>query len=183
MFLRHLHLFFIILGLVLMVALAGAQTTAPPPSRQWQKIASLPPGSQLLVREQGNPLQQPCTLVWIDNTALACDVFIPAGGVRRVVYPIATVTSVTQQVWQNEEEEHTHFRALFIGMGCGALAGGLLAKEAGTSAGFAGAAIGSLAGGSLALAATNGFGSPAPPQWTFPLPMRALRMPFRPRRF
>jgi hypothetical protein len=182
MFLRHLHLFFIVFGLILMVALADAQTAPPTPSRQWQKIASLPPGTQLLVREQSSPMQQPCTLVWIDNAALACDVFVPASGVRRVVYPIATVISVSPQFAQNFPEEHTHFRALFIGMGCGALAVGLLAKQESTSAGFAGAAIGALAGGGLTMAAIHGVEQPGP-QWYVALPTHALRMPFRPRRF
>ena len=67
------------------------------PSHQWREIASLPPGSQLLVRQVDSRVLQPCTLAWIDNTALACDIFVPTVGPRRVVFPVASVVSITQQ--------------------------------------------------------------------------------------
>ena len=158
--------------LALICTAAFGQTPQPAPSRQWQKIAELPTGTPLIVREQGKQLAQVCTLVWIDNTALACDTFAPDGGTKRLVYPIASLTSVARQPSPEEKDRRFRLGATLFGMGCGGLVGGLVTKGISTNAGFAGAAVGSLLGGSLVLAATNG---PPQPMWVMPLPFRSRR--------
>ena len=124
---------------------------------------------------------QPCTLAWIDNTALACDVFIPATGLRRVVYPIASVASVTQQF--PDTRTGNHIVALCVGMAIGGTAGGILASEGGVRAGFTGAALGSVVGGALALAATNSFTPRPQPLFSLRVPLRTPRLPVGRRRF
>jgi len=111
--------------LTLLSLLAGAQQTPQIPSHQWRAIASLPPGSQLLVRQVDSRILQPCTLAWIDNTTLACDIFVPAVGPRRVVFPIASVASVTQQASPNDTHSDADPVALFFGVGLGRTLGGL----------------------------------------------------------
>jgi hypothetical protein len=167
--------FFILLtiAVALMYTAAFGQTPQPAPSRQWQKIAELPTGTPLIVREQGKQLAQVCTLVWIDNAALACDAYALDGGTQRLVYPIASIASVARQPSPEEKDSRFRLKATLFGMGVGGLAGGLAAKGISTDAGFAGAAVGSLLGGSLVIAATNG-----PPR-----PMWAVSLPFRSRRF
>jgi hypothetical protein len=163
----------------LLTLFAIAQDGTPAPSRQWRQIASLPPGSQLLVRQVGARVPQPCTLAWIDNTALACDIFVPASGPRRVVYPMASVVSVTQQATHPDN----HLVALGVGMAIGGTVTGVLASEGGVRAGFAGAALGSAVGGALALGAMKTF-SPSPqPLVAFRVPLRAPRLPLGIRHF
>lgn len=157
--------------------LATAQQT-PAPSHQWREIANLPPGSQLLVRQVDSRVLQPCTLAWIDNTALACDIFVPAVGPRRVVYPVASVASVTQQAPPNNPRTDNHIVALCVGMAIGGTAGGILASEGGVRAGFAGGALGSVVGGALALAATNSISPRPQPLFSLRVPLRAPRLLF-----
>ena len=70
-----------------------AQTSPAPetiaPSHQWRRIADLPPGSPILIREIHARNSTPCALVWIDNVSLACD-----GVDGRVIYPATSVASV-----------------------------------------------------------------------------------------
>jgi len=162
--------------------LATAQQT-PTPNRQWRQIASLPPGSQLLVRQVDERYSQPCTLAWIDNTALACDIFVPATGPRRVVYPIASVTSVTQQAPPSYTRSDTHPVALFVGMAVGGTVGGIAASNSGVRAGIVGGVLGSLAGGGIGWSAASSFNPRPQPQFSVRIPLRAPRIPVGCRHF
>ena len=133
----------------LLPLLATAQQT---PSRQWREIARLPTGSQLVVRQVDSRVLQPCTLAWIDNTALACDIFVPTVGPRRVVFPIASVSSVTQQAPSSYTRSDVHPVALVVGMAIGATLGGIGGSSGGTRDGIAGGVLGLFAGGGIGLA-------------------------------
>jgi len=178
---RHCLLAFAFMNLFPL--LATAQQAPPTPSHQWREIANLPPGSQLLVRQVDSSVLQPCTLAWIDNTALACDIFVPDVGPRRVVYPVASVASVTQQGPPNNPRSGNHIVALCVGMAIGGTAGGILASEGGVRAGFTGGALGSVVGGALALAATNSFSPRPQPLFSLRVPLRAPRLPVGSRHF
>jgi len=162
--------------------LATAQQT-PPPSRQWRQIASLPPGSQLLVRQIDAPALQPCTLAWIDNAALACDIFVPTVGPRRVVYPIASVSSVTQQTTPSYTRSDMHPVALLVGMAIGATLGGIGASSGGTRDGIAGGVLGLFTGGGIGLAVATSFNPRPQPQFAFRVPLHAPRLPVGRRHF
>jgi hypothetical protein len=171
------NLIFMIAFLHLFMLLADGQET--PASRQWRQIANLPPGSQLLVRKQGQNAPQACMLAWIDTAALACDVSVPVSAVRRIIYPIASVASVTQQVWHDHSD--SHICGVCIGMAVGALVGGLGGSHYSAGASAAGIGIGALAGGGVVLAATSGPRSQ--PYWSVRVPLRAPRIPVGLHRF
>jgi len=181
MFRRLLIVLAFILALSLLTA--AAQQTQPAPSRQWRQIAGLPPGAQLLVRQVDARYPQPCTLAWIDNTALACDIFIPATGPRRVVYPIASIASVTQQTPPSDTRSDTHPVALFVGMAIGGTVGGVAAGNSGVRAGIVGGVLGSLAGGGIGWSAASSLNPRPQPQFAFRVPLRAPRLPAGHRRF
>ena len=176
---RHLLVAF----LYVLPAFALGQTPPSVPSRQWQKIASLPPGTALLVREQNYPFAVPCALVWIDNASLACDHLGPDGNPQRVIYPATSVISVARmQTWQ-PATDGPHATPILISMGLGALLGGLAGRNTGAGGVAAGAAIGGSLGGGIALAVSGGF-NPTPRQgWQVRVPLHALRMPLGMRRF
>jgi hypothetical protein len=161
--------------------LATAQRTTPSPSHQWRQIASLPTGSQLVVRQVDSRVPQPCTLAWIDNTALACDIFVPATGPRRVVYPIASVASVTQQAPPSYTRSDVHPVALVVGMAIGATLGGIGASSGGTRDGVAGGVLRLFAGGGIGLAVASSFNPQ--PQFAVRVPLRAPRLPIGRRHF
>jgi hypothetical protein len=165
--------------LILLSLLAAAQQTPQASSREWREIASLPPGSQLLVRQIDSRVLQPCTLAWIDNTALACDIFVPAVGPRRVVYPIASVASVTQQA----SPSNTHPVALFVGMAIGGTIGGIAASNGGVRDGIGGGVLGAFAGGGIGLAAASSFNPRPQPQFGLRVPLRAPRLPISRRHY
>lgn len=148
-----------ILQLLFCLPMAQGQATTPPPSRQWRKVAQLPPGSRILVRKQGKQVPQSCTLAWIDDATLACDGVRASGtGVaERLTYPIASVASVSPQVMPNDPNR-SHVKGALIGAGIGAVAGGLVfgvATESGR-AGAIGALLGSLSGAEVGVLASGG---------------------------
>lgn len=165
----------VLVFLTVLSPLAAAQQ--PAPSHQWRRIARLPPGSQLLVRlvDVRNP--QPCTLAWIDNAALACDIFVPATGPRRVVFPIASVASIKQQSIDDGARSDSHVVALCVGMALGGVIGGVGASQGGARDAFAGGLLGSLAGGGIAFSAASSFNPRPQPAIAFQLPLRAPRLP------
>lgn len=174
----------IVLAFILVLSLlAAAQQTLPAPNHQWRQIAKLPPGSQLLLRQVDSRVLQPCTLAWIDNTALACDIFVPATGPRRIVFPIASVASVTQQASPAYTRSDFHPVALFAGMALGGTLGGIGASNCGVHDGIAGGVLGALAGGGIGLAVASSFNPRPQPQFAFRVPLRAPRLPIGRRHF
>jgi hypothetical protein len=138
--------------------------------RNWQKIADLPPGTPLEVHEPYARTSADCTLVWIDNNALACDTFDLRGAVQRVVYRRAEIESV-QRV-KPESADRGKAIAILIGMGIGGTVGGLMARNAGPGPIAAFAAIGMGVGGGIPAGVFEGMGSPQPrPQFGVRIPL------------
>jgi len=156
--LKH-FLILLTITMALICTAAFGQTPPPAPSRQWRKVAQLPPGTRILVREQGKQVPQSCTLTWIDDTKLACDGITASGTgkIERLIYPIASVASVSPQAMPNDPNR-SHVKGALIGAGIGAAAGGLvfgIATESGR-AGAIGALIGSLSGAEVGVLASGG---------------------------
>jgi len=145
MFHRTLSILVAITTLTTGSALAQTPTTIPPYlAHQWQRIANLPPGTPILVREHYAPYPIPCTLVWIDNNSVACD-----GPDDRVIYPAASLASIAP------DTPPRHIRVgILVATGAGAFLGGLAGSNgtAGTTA--AGVLIGGALGASIAAIAT-----------------------------
>lgn len=168
-------------ALLLTVAIAilpsasRAQDNANPAlARAWKKIANLPPGTPILVRQAGPGLPQPCQLAWIDNTALACDGWSPDGAPQRLIFPAASVASVAKApAFAEEKDSHA---GVLIGMGVGGVLGILAGQRAGAGAAAVGGLIGTLAGGCTVIAfqeTRNSYGPPIPPR-----PMFSVRRRF-----
>ena len=148
------------LGLLVLLgcSFAAAQSTIGP--HNWQKIADLPPGTLLEVHEPYARYSADCTLVWIDNNALACDTFDLHGAAQRVVYRRAEIESV-QRV-KPESADHGKATALLIGMGIGGILGGLMARNAGPGPIAAFAALGAGVGAGIPAGLFAGMGPPQP---------------------
>ena len=148
------------LGLLVLLgcSFAAAQSTIGP--HNWQKIADLPPGTLLEVHEPYARYSADCTLVWIDNNALACDTFDLHGASQRVVYRRAEIESV-QRV-KPENADHGKAIAILIGMGIGGAVGGLVARDAGPGPIAAFAAMGMGVGGGIPAGAFARIGPPQP---------------------
>jgi hypothetical protein len=144
--------------------IASPQALTPGP-RNWLKIADLPPGTALEVHEPYARYSADCTLVWIDNNALACDTFDLHGAAQRVVYRRAEVESV-QRV-KPESADHEKATAVLIGMGIGGTLGGLIARNAGPGPIALFAAMGMCIGGGIPAGMFAGMGDPPRPQPQF----------------
>jgi hypothetical protein len=158
------------------VALAQTSSAGP---HNWNKIADLPPGTPLEVHEPYARTSTDCTLVWIDNNALACDTFDLRGVVQRVVYRRAEIESV-QRV-KPESADRGKAIAILIGMGIGGAVGGLVARNAGPGPIAAFAALGASIGGGIPAGVFAGMGPPRPqPQFGVRIPLgHAARPVFR----
>jgi len=156
--------------------IVSAQSTGP---RNWQKMADLPPGTPLEVHEPFARGSADCTLVWIDNNALACDTFDPHGEAQRIVYRRAEIESV-QRV-KPESADRGKATAILIGMGIGGTLGGLMARNAGPGPIAAFAAAGAGVGGGIPAGVFAGMGPPQPrSQFGVRIPLgRATRPVFR----
>jgi len=132
----------ILLSIALGTYVCSAQTTTIPPhlAAQWQRIANLPPGTSILIREHYTPYPTPCTLAWIDNVSLACD-----GIDGRVIYPATSLASVASDTPPN----HIPVR-IFVAAGVGAILGGLAGSNGNAGTTAAGILIGGGLGGSMA---------------------------------
>jgi hypothetical protein len=153
-----------------------AQNTGP---HNWQKIADLPSGTPLEVHEPYARYSTDCTLVWIDNNALACDTFDLHGAAQRVVYRRAGIESV-QRV-RPEDADHGKAVAVLIGMGIGGTVGGLVARDTTPGAIAAFVALGMGIGGGIPAGAFTEMGPPRPqPQFGVRIPLgRPLHRNFR----
>ena len=128
------------------IAVAGAQTTAVPSAtaaapalpRGWMKVASLRPGERLSVQVRFAPAPTLCTLVWIDNTALACEGDASSGTSTRLVFPAAQVYSVARDRTQDGDRSCGTGKRLLIGAAIGGTLGGLLLSRSSASAGLSG---------------------------------------------
>jgi len=172
--LRHLA------TLALLVATAHAQTDTIPPRllHQWTRIADLPPGTPLLVQETYNPHPTPCTLAWIDNTALACDI-IPFDAPRRVIYPATSIQSVRPAPPPHYADDDPSMKPFLIGAGIGGLLIGIGASQNGTQDGFVGALLGAGLGGGMAAAISSVNNVIMPRSYGMRIPLRTPRMPLR----
>ena len=167
-------LFTVIAIIVLNISSATAQSPTPVPphlAHQWQRIANLPPGTPILIRERYAPYPRPCTLDWIDNNSIACD--SPEG---RIIYPAISLASIAPDTPPNRVPV-----GFFVAAGVGAIVGGLAGSNgtAGTTA--AGVLIGGGFGGAMAAIASSG--QSHTPQAGLRIPLRAHpfgRVPFRP---
>jgi len=152
---------------VLVLACSGAalaQNSSASP-RNWQKIADLPPGTPLVVHEPYARTSADCTLVWIDNNALACDTFDLHGAAQRVVFRRAEIESV-QRV-KPDSAGHENATAILIGMGIGGALGGLMARNAGPGPIALFAALGMGIGGGIPAGIFAGMGAPSQPRPQF----------------
>jgi hypothetical protein len=149
--------------LLVLLPLAAAGAHAQTPTRQWRQAASLPPGTSLQLRLQDQPHAIPCTLIWIDLTAIACDTYDPRSLAHRTIYPAATVASIKRRRTPDEEDDHRRNQKLLLATSAGALFGGLAGKNNSTGTGFALAGIGALIGAAIASAPTL-----AGPPWLYP---------------
>ena len=155
-------------ALYLVFCVAGlAQSTGP---HNWQKIADLPPGTPLEVHEPYARVSTDCTLVWIDNNALACNVPDVAGAQRRVIYRRAELESIERV--KPESADHAKAAAILIGMGIGGTVGGLVARNAGPGPIALFAALGASVGGGIPAGVFAGMGAPRPqPQFGVRIPL------------
>jgi hypothetical protein len=144
----------LILTTLLFCADGLAQSPGP---HNWQKIADLPPGTPLEVHETYARFAADCTLVWVDNNALACDTFDLHGVAQRVVYRRTEIESV--QRTKLESADHGKATAVLIGMGIGGALGGLVARNAGPGPIAAFAALGMGVGGGIPAGMFVGMGS------------------------
>jgi hypothetical protein len=138
--------------LLLLLPLAAGTAHAQSPTRQWRQAASLPPGTQLQIRLQDRPHAIPCTLIWIDLNALACDTYDPRGLAHRTVYPAANVASIKRRRTPDEDDDHRRNQKLLLAAAAGGLFGGFVGKNDSTGTGFALAGIGALVGAAIATA-------------------------------
>jgi len=161
--------------LLLTCGFAKAQNAVGP--HNWNKIADLPPGTPLEVHEPYARSSTDCTLVWIDNNALACDTFDLHGAAQRVVYLRAEIESV-QRV-KPESADHGKATAILIGMGIGGTVGGLVARNAGPGPIAAFVALGMGVGGGIPAGAFAGMGAPrTQPQFGVRIPLSHRTGPY-----
>jgi hypothetical protein len=124
------------------VCIAQGNASTPRLQHQWHKIADLPPGSPVLIRQKLPATTLSCGLAWIDENAVACD--IHANG-QRVIFPIGTVFAIAPIV---APPPHVRIAPIVVGAVTGILAGGLLTNPDGGNEGAArigmsvGAAVG-----------------------------------------
>ena len=172
MFRCTLPIFIAVITLIAGSVRAQSPTTVPLHlAHQWQRIANLPPGTPILIRERYAPYPTPCTLDWIDNNSIACD--NPDG---RIIYPAASLVSVAPDI------PPSHIPVgILMAIGAGALVGGLAGSNgtAGTTA--AGVLIGGGLGGSMAAIASSGQSHTSQAGLRIPLPAHPFsRLPMRP---
>lgn len=133
--------------------------------RNWQRIADLPPGTPILVREHYASYPTPCTLAWIDNNSVACD-----GPDGRIIYPAASLAAIAPDAPPN----HIPVR-IFVAAGVGAILGGLAGSNGTPGTTAAGVLIGGGLGGSMAAIATPEISPYRSAPAGIRIPLRALR--------
>jgi len=148
-----------------------APTTTVPPRRahQRQKIANLPPGSPILVRELYARDPTPCVLTWIDNTSLACE-----GMAGRVIYSASSLAAVTPDTPRNPHHIPVGF---IVAAAAGGIIGGISGSQGNAGDTAAGVFIG--AGFAAGFAGLTAAITPRQPAPTFG-PQPFIRIPLRP---
>jgi hypothetical protein len=150
-------------------ATCNAQRDAVLPhlEHQWHKIANLPPGTPILVRQFYDRRQTLCVLAWIDNSSVACDSFE-----GRVVYPASSILSIVEDT---PPLQHRFPTGLVIATATGAIIGGIAGSNGTASDTALGVFIGAgLVGGFTAAVASE------PPHAFQPVPQYGVRIPLRP---
>jgi hypothetical protein len=174
-------LLLVFFALALTTAHAQQDTTVPPRlAHQWQRIADLTPGTLILVQQDDNPYRIPCTLVWIDNNALACDISTYDAPPHRVIYPAPSIYSVRPAPPPHFADDSPSPAPILIGAGIGALLGGIGGSNNGDArTGAVCALLGAGLGGVMGAGLPGQLSGPPRPQYGMRTPLRASRIPFR----
>ena len=157
-------------------AASPSVATASPMPRGWVRAASLRPGAPLRVQLRFAPAPTLCTLVWIDNAALACDGQGLFGASERLVFPAAQVYSVSQNNTRDCDQDCGAGKRMLVGAVLGGTVGGLIFSRSSGGAAALGAMLGAGTGGGIA-AGPQIFGAPGmgPPM----RPAMSMRVPLR----
>lgn len=109
---------------------------------RWNAVEQLPPGESVELRDRATRVRTECTIAYVNEFTVACDLDAPYGSPRRVVYPRPRIDTVWLVRWVHAPSR----KAMLIGTGIGALLGGLIMSQDGAGPAAIGIGLGGLVG-------------------------------------